>query len=255
MKISLRFLIPVVLLFWSCSKSEEPVPAPECLLLEKIQEFEIDTLKWPKTYSYTNRERYTYDKNYNITRIDYMQETVKGTTHTSAEFKYNKKNQLVEGENSFGRFVNEYDKQGRLVKQTRFRSSTEKTSNTVLAYNNRNELLEVKITFVEYNGLTTLKYRYVDGNPVYIEEVSSSGKLNYWDLTYDRAQIPNKSQAYLYFNPYLPPSVNNLQSIKMNTWSSPRIFTHTYTEKGQLATTSISNFGEEILISYIYECR
>lgn len=265
-----RFLFPLVLLLWGCSERDEPVPAavPECLLVEQTSTLTYDPVLYPdnpiKPQTITTRLEYTDRQALAaIFQTDYA-----GLYFEKADLKYNKKGQVTEVVQKYNRYVNEYNGQGKLAKQTRFNTRTGDFKEVelgyyTLIYNNRQELVEAQyINMASGKPVTELmwRYTYVEGDPVSLEQlVPGADSYYHVQLSYDANPLPAASLAHTYFEPLHPPSAHNLVRYTMqevNPSFASHTTAYTYNEQG-FPTTAITRYsdGREEVVSYTYQCR
>ncbi|WP_018478792.1 hypothetical protein [Pontibacter roseus] len=268
MKIS--FLFPLFLLLWGCSERDEPaaVVVPECLLVEQTTALTYDPVLSPdnpnKPQTITTRLEYTEQQALaTIFQTDYT-----GTYFDRTDVKYNKKGQVTEVVQQYNRYVNEYNGQGKLAKQTRFNKRTgdykeEELGYYTLTYDSQQDLAEaLYVSMASGRPVPELmwRYTYIGGNPVTVEQLVPGGESYYQvKLAYDDRNQPSTSLAHTYFEPLRPPAAHNLVSYTVQD-DNPIFPSHTtaYTYNAQgfpiTATTRFTD-GRVEEVSYTYRCR
>lgn len=269
MKTKLRFLLPWAVLLGGCSGSDAPAPElPACLLVEQVSTLTYDPVLLPDNPIPTQTI---------TTRLDYTDKQVLATVFKTedagdyferADLKYNKKGQLTEIIHQHYRYVNEYNGQGKLARQTRYADrmgdhKEEETGYYTLAYNGRQELAEAHYVSMASGKATpelTWRYTYVEGDPLYIEQLEPGGESYYQaKLTYDNKHLSSPSFAHIYFEPLRPPSVHNQVSYTVQN-KNPSYASHTtvYTYNAEgfpvTATTRFTD-GREQVVTYTYQCQ
>lgn len=267
MKTYHRIAFPFMLLLWSSCKSDETAPLveiPTCLLTEQTSTLTYASGSTMKPQTITTRLDYN-DRN---ALAAIFQTEYAGTYFDRADLKYNKKGQVTEVVHKNYRYVNEYNGQGKLAKQTRFAKrmgdyKEEQLAYYTLRYNSQQELAEAQ-QFSMVSGEPVLqlvwRYTYVNGDPVHLE-LSEPGGKSYYHVTmaYDTQNTPSTPYAHTYFEPLRPPSAHNQVSYMVqetNPSYASLSTTYTYNENGYpvTATTRYSD-GREQVVVHTYTCR
>ncbi|MBF8965066.1 hypothetical protein I0P70_17595 [Pontibacter sp. FD36] len=267
MKAYLRIALPFLLLFWSSCSSEETAPVvevPPCLLMEQTSTLTYASGSPIKPQTITTRLEYN-DRN---ALAAIFQTEYAGTYFDRADLKYNKQGQVTEVVHKNYRYVNEYNGQGKLAKQTRFAKrmgdfKEEQLAYYTLSYNSQQELAEAQ-QFSMDTGKPVLelvwRYTYDKGDPVYLEQLEPGGESYYHvQMTYDMHEKPSTSYAHTYFEPLRPPSAHNQLSYTVretNPSYASHSTTYTYNQAGYpvTATTRYSD-GREEVVTYTYMCK
>ena len=271
MKSSLRFALPFVVLLWSSCSGDEVAPVvekPVCLLMEQTSVVTYNFVLNPdvqlKPQTITTRLEYN-DRNALAT---IFQTEYAGLYFDRADLKYNKKGQVTEVVQKYNRYVNEYNGQGKLAKQTRYNTRIGDFKEVelgyyTLTYNSRQELNEVQqFSMVSGAPVPELvwRYTYVNGDPVYLEHSEPGGQSYYHvKMTYDTLSLPSIPYAHTYFEPWRPPSVHNQLSYAVqetNPSYESYSTTYTYNERGYPVTANTRfSSGMEQTVTYTYVCK
>ncbi|WP_116544223.1 hypothetical protein [Pontibacter virosus] len=271
MKTFVRLAVPFMLLLGSSCSSESPAPVveiPPCQLMEQTASLHYDPVQYPdlqlKPQTITTRLEYN-DRNALATvfQTDYA-----GVYFDRANLKYDGKGLVKEIVHQYYRYVNEYDGQGKLLKQMRFAKrmgdlKEEQSGYYTLRYNSQGELTEAQY-FNMQSGQPVAeliwRYTYVAGDPVGLEQlVPGADSYYHVQMTYDTLHLPSTPYAHTYFEPLHPPSAHNQLSYTVleNNPSYPSHTTaYTYNEAGYpvTATTRYTD-GRELAMTYTYRCK
>lgn len=263
MKTRLLFLLPIALLLLGCSKEETPEPEKVYVLLENSV---VSTTKGLGKFVFTTK--YHYNEQKQLWRID-MDSA--GTTFRTYRLTYNLKNQLVQTHDGHESLINDYDEQGRLVKQTRS-TRPGKTGlyaykeHMTFSYNNENQIAEAH-HYTDRHGEVSLfyiwKYTYTNGNPTTIEQLflfqgaTQPYTVMLANLTYDDKKAARIPLPYVFFYGINDaPAINNTTSFTLSQhWEGYGNYTQDYTYNAEgYVTTRTTNYptGHQTFVTYTY---
>ncbi|GHA57445.1 hypothetical protein [Pontibacter akesuensis] len=254
------FLLPLALLLWGCpgQSNEEPEPEKTCLLQEHSS-IGVNGGVSNATYS----SRYTYNTD---GRLSVVARDSAGIEKGKTVFTYDSRGNLVQEENNYTKVVNEYDKQNRLVKQTKF-LMVGPTANSELylatfSYTSTGDLAETRYYSPSTGPATPrqiLRYKYTNGNPTHITHLDGQERVEVQSLyTFDAHPAPRPTPDILSLTPQQAPAVNNMLSA---THTNNRGYTtrydidYTYQGNGYPATAIIKfPNNNQVQLAFRYTC-